>query len=98
VSTHRVSGAVLSIECPTLPIIRRIDDENGSISWSVTAIRSFLDGCGTAPDRSDWIVDCPSQMSVRSLIDLFFQNWGAYPLCRHRSQRNRMPLARRILP
>jgi hypothetical protein len=32
-------------------------------------LRIHVDGCGNAPDGNDWIVDCPSQTTVRSLVD-----------------------------
>jgi hypothetical protein len=28
-----------------------------------------LDGCGAAPDRNDWIVDCDAQVEVRTLVE-----------------------------
>ncbi len=32
-------------------------------------LRTHVDGCGTAPDSTDWIVDCTAQVQVRGLID-----------------------------
>jgi Tol biopolymer transport system component len=33
-------------------------------------LRRHLDGCGTRPDRNDWIVDCTAQVAVRALVDM----------------------------
>jgi hypothetical protein len=40
-------------------------------------LRKRVDGCGTAADRNDWIVDCIAQLQVRTLIDLFIANLTA---------------------
>jgi len=40
-------------------------------------LRRRVDGCGTAPDQNDWIVDCAAQLQVRTLIDLFIANLQA---------------------
>ena len=37
-------------------------------------LRSKMDGCGTAPDNTDWIVDCTAQLQIRSLLDLLVAN------------------------
>lgn len=37
-------------------------------------IRTHLDGCGTAPDNTDWVVDCGSQVMIRGLLDLLVTN------------------------
>jgi hypothetical protein len=37
-------------------------------------LRTHLDGCGGTPDRDDWVVDCPSQVEVRELVDLLIAN------------------------
>jgi hypothetical protein len=39
-------------------------------------LRTHLDGCGLSPDGSDWILDCPDQTTVRSLLDLLILNLG----------------------
>jgi hypothetical protein len=48
-------------------------DENGAIKL-LRQLRVHLDGCGTAPDGNDWIVDCPDQTQVRALVDLLIAN------------------------
>ena len=37
-------------------------------------LRKHLDGCGSLPDADDWIVNCPDQTTVRSLLDLLMSN------------------------
>jgi hypothetical protein len=37
-------------------------------------LRRRMDGCGTASDSDDWILDCASQAQIRSLIDLLITN------------------------
>jgi uncharacterized delta-60 repeat protein len=32
-------------------------------------LRTHLDGCGSAPDSDDWILDCGDQLTVRGLVD-----------------------------
>ena len=39
-------------------------------------LRKHLDGCGATPDNDDWIIDCPSQIAVRAMIDLLIANLG----------------------
>jgi hypothetical protein len=39
-----------------------------------------VDGCGTEPDRSDWIVDCESQLEFRELLDLYRRGIETLPL------------------
>jgi len=39
-------------------------------------LRKHLNGCGTAPDSNDWIIDCGSQIEVRELVDLLAANLG----------------------
>ena len=35
------------------------------------SLDAHVDGCGTEPDRDDWIVDCASQSGFRELLSLF---------------------------
>jgi hypothetical protein len=37
-------------------------------------LREKMDGCGTAPDNTDWIVDCTAQVQIRALLDLLVAN------------------------
>jgi hypothetical protein len=37
-------------------------------------LRSKMDGCGTEPDNTDWIVDCTAQIQIRTLLDLLVLN------------------------
>jgi hypothetical protein len=39
-------------------------------------LRGRMDGCGTAPDNDDWILDCPRQLKIRWLLDLLVTNLG----------------------
>ena len=54
--------------------------EKGKIEQAIKQLeqlRKRVDGCGTAPDQNDWIVDCVAQLQVRTLIDLFIANLQA---------------------
>ena len=46
---------------------------DGAINKLVT-LRSHLDACGLRPDQNDWIVNCPDQTTVRSLLELPMSN------------------------
>ncbi|MGH2445417.1 MAG: hypothetical protein ACRDGD_05185 [Candidatus Limnocylindria bacterium] len=37
-------------------------------------LRDKMDGCGTEPDNTDWIVDCTAQVEIRTLLDLLVAN------------------------
>ena len=37
-------------------------------------LRSRMDGCGGTRDANDWIVDCTTQLEIRSLVDLLITN------------------------
>jgi hypothetical protein len=37
-------------------------------------LRTHNDGCGAAPDKNDWIIDCTIQTEVRMLVDLLIAN------------------------
>ena len=50
---------------------------NGDTADALRALRNLrrkVDGCGSTADRNDWIIDCPSQIEVRELIDLLITN------------------------
>jgi hypothetical protein len=56
-------------------IERRV--EAGHIKSATRTLRNLMrrmDGCGEVPHRNDWIVDCPSQVRVRELLDLLLSN------------------------
>jgi endonuclease/exonuclease/phosphatase family metal-dependent hydrolase len=40
----------------------------------LSKLRTRLDGCGAVPGNDDWIINCTSQLLVRSLIDLLRAN------------------------
>jgi hypothetical protein len=68
-----------------LTMLKKADRQlqNGKIADGLAilrSVRSFMDGCGTSADQSDWIVNCAAQFKIRALIDLVFQNWGASPV------------------
>lgn len=46
----------------------------------VSSLDRRVDGCGGAPDRSDWIVDCGSQIEFRELLALFTRGVRTLPL------------------
>jgi hypothetical protein len=37
-------------------------------------LRARLDGCGSAADGNDWIVNCADQVQVRALVDQLYKN------------------------
>jgi hypothetical protein len=41
---------------------------------SLGLLRTRADGCGSAADRDDWIMDCAAQVQVRDLVDLLAMN------------------------
>jgi len=53
---------------------------DGDIAGAIRALRNLLakvDGCGAMADRNDWIIDCPSQLEIRALIELLVFNLSA---------------------
>jgi hypothetical protein len=40
----------------------------------IDLLRAHVDGCGATADGSDWIVDCPTQVTIRGLLDLLKSN------------------------
>jgi hypothetical protein len=34
----------------------------------LNALLKRVDGCGTGPDRNDWVTDCTAQVEIRNLI------------------------------
>ena len=53
---------------------------SGNVSGAVQMLQDLrrrIDGCGTAGDRNDWIVDCALQVRIRELIDLLIGNLSA---------------------
>lgn len=51
----------------------------GDIATAVTKLMNLrirIDGCGATADTNDWIVDCPSQLLVRDLIDTLLAGLG----------------------
>jgi hypothetical protein len=40
-------------------------------------LRMRIDGCGVKPDKNDWIISCPDQVAIRSLLDLLLVNLAA---------------------
>lgn len=59
-----LSGKVLEVG-----VLMFEDDFQGAISKLTHDIRAKMDGCGTKPDKNDWILDCNAQVILRSLID-----------------------------
>jgi hypothetical protein len=44
----------------------------GDIEGALTELQNLrrrLDGCGTSPDSNDWLLDCSSQLAVRTSLD-----------------------------
>jgi hypothetical protein len=37
-------------------------------------LRQRVDGCGSKPDKNDWIINCSTQIQIRSLIDELISN------------------------
>jgi hypothetical protein len=40
----------------------------------IDALRVHVDGCGATADGTDWIIDCPTQTTIRGLLDLLKSN------------------------
>jgi hypothetical protein len=40
----------------------------------IDLLRAHGDGCGATADGTDWIVDCPTQVTIRGLLDLLKSN------------------------
>jgi len=38
------------------------------------SLRTHVDGCGSAADADDWLVDCTAQLEIRALLDLLAAN------------------------
>jgi len=49
-------------------------DRGGAALLLLRALRSHLDGCGTAAEGNDWITDCAHQVAIRELLDLLISN------------------------
>ncbi|HEV8700669.1 MAG TPA: hypothetical protein VGV60_05295 [Candidatus Polarisedimenticolia bacterium] len=67
---HAIESVLEDVESLLL-----VGDVNGALR-KLMDLRRRLDGCGTRPDRNDWILDCAAQVSIRSLIDLLVTNLG----------------------
>lgn len=57
-----------------LAALQQIDADIAASTTSVAltdlqGLRTHLDGCPSAPDTGDWIVDCPTQLRLRTLVD-----------------------------
>jgi hypothetical protein len=39
-------------------------------------LRTRVDGCGVAPDASDWIIDCATQSTIRASLDQIISKLG----------------------
>jgi hypothetical protein len=49
----------------------------GDLREAVRALQNLrrqVDGCGPSPDKTDWVVNCPTQVQIRGLIDLLIAN------------------------
>jgi Bacterial TSP3 repeat len=63
-------------------LLSALDDINKLVAAGKTTqakakiglVRTHLDGCGAAADGNDWIVDCPTQITIRGLLDLLNSN------------------------
>jgi hypothetical protein len=40
----------------------------------IAQLRTHVDGCGATADGTDWIVHCPTQITIRGLLDLLNSN------------------------
>lgn len=50
---------------------------NGNITDAIRELQNLrrkVDGCGTSAEPDDWIIDCPTQIEIRRLIDLLITN------------------------
>lgn len=46
-----------------------LSGDTASARAALGGLRTHLDGCGTSADADDWIVRCPDQQQVRTLVD-----------------------------
>ena len=45
---------------------------DGAAALDITgSLHKRIDGCGSAPERNDWIVDCEEQIEFRELLGLY---------------------------
>jgi endonuclease/exonuclease/phosphatase family metal-dependent hydrolase len=49
------------------------ENRDGAID-ALARLRTRLDGCSTAPDGDDWILDCVAQAAIRALLDTLAAN------------------------
>lgn len=54
--------------------------KRGTALWLIDSLERRADGCGTAPDRYDWIIDCGSQNEFRELLAILRRNGGEMEL------------------
>jgi hypothetical protein len=77
-SAFRTAGNRTSILDVLAAVEKRID--KGQIDQAIRELNVLLtamDGCGTAADSTDWIVDCTAQVRIRELVSLLVANLGA---------------------
>ena len=54
---------------------------DGETALSITStLHRRIDGCGTHPDRNDWIVECATQVMFRELLALYERGIATLPL------------------
>jgi hypothetical protein len=74
-SAFKGNGHPTAINAHLDNIERRIaDGKVGQALNELAQLRSKLDGCGTAADNTDWIVDCTAQTEIRGFVDLIVDN------------------------
>ena len=67
-----------------ISILRNIEAEimAGSIEEAIQKLRNLrrrVDGCGSSPDRNDWVTNCGSQVEIRTLLGQLINNLSATP-------------------
>ena len=76
-AAFRNLGLRRAFEARLTDILRSIDA--GNLVPAVQMLRNLrmrTDGCGAAPDRDDWIVDCGCQSAVRTKMDNLIKKLG----------------------
>lgn len=73
---HRV---VMRLTVGVAAIAVNLGDGDAALSI-MNLLDRRIDGCGTESDRSDWIVDCESQVGFRELVALYERGIQTLPL------------------
>ena len=71
-TSHGLQTALLSILNNAERFIVR--GQNIKATQKLQTLRTRVDGCGSTPDQTDWIVECAAQIQIRNFLDLLIIN------------------------